>query len=447
MTAMPTAARNSVVHGQAPATGVAALTVVMVLFFIMALVAAYTNRNLVFEQRISANSYRVARAGEAAEAGLDWSVAMLNGGRIDNNCLPSVNAANADFRRRYLVDVARSETPEGGYEPPWTNDITLKMYAACIVQNGVQQCVCPSLAARNPTMTVPADGLGGSFRINTDLSGSAVRSGAVGIIAKGCASPGSGTASCYTQADTALTTADSVSIDQINVGLLRALPLVPLAALTTGGAVVVTGGTLTATNGSNNAALTVHAPTVPTVTAPGATVLSGPAGSGSDGLMIDTSLSDLAAMPNNRWFRSMFAIDPVNFAALPATRVVPCGGGACTSTDLAATLAGFPRNPVLVQGSLTLDVAGQLGDPANPVLLIVNGPLTINAGMAIFGLVHATSITWNVASTVQGAVVSAGTFTAIQSATLTYRQDLLDILRLRYGSFVRVPGSWRQLVN
>lgn len=446
MTALPRPTHNNIAIQQAPATGVAALTVVMVLFFIMALVAAYTNRSLVFEQRISANSYRVARAAESAEAGLDWSVAMLNGGRIDDNCVPSVNAINADFRRRYFLDVARPDTPEGGYEPPWTNDITLKMFAACIVQNGVQQCVCPSLTARNPTMTVPADGIGGSFRINTDLSGSAVRSGVVGIIAKGCASPGSGTDSCYTQNDNPVTVADSVSIDQINVGLLRALPLAPLAALTTGGNVLVTGGTLTASNGSNNAALTVHAPAV-AVNLPGAMMLAAPAGAPDNGLEIDPKLAALAALPNSRWFRSMFALDPVNFAALPATQVVPCGGGACTSTDLTATLAGFPRNPVLVQGSLTLDVAGQLGDAANPVLLIVDGPLTISAGMTIFGFVHATSITWNAASTVQGAVVSAGTFTASQSATLTYRQDLLDILRLRYGSFVRVPGSWRQLVN
>lgn len=446
MSAAPAVTCNSAAHRQAPATGVAALTVVMVLFFVMALVAAYTNRNLVFEQRISANSYRVARAAESAEAGLDWAVAMLNGGRVDNNCVPSSNTAYADFRRRYLVDFSQPDAPEGGYQVPWFNDATLKMYPACIVRDGVLHCVCPSLAARNPGMTVAADGMGGAFRIQTELSGSAVRPGAMGVVAKGCASPGSDVTSCYTQSDTALTTADSVSIDQINVGLLRAMPLAPLAALTTGGAVLVTGGTLTATNGSNNAGLTVHAPTL-TVSAPGATVLAGPAGSGSDGLMMDASLSTLAGQPNNRWFRSLFAIDPVNFAALPATQRVPCPGGACSSTSLTATLDGFPRNPVLVQGSLTLDVAGQLGDAANPVLLIVNGPLTINAGVTIFGLVHATSINWNAASTVQGALVSSGTFTAVQSATLNYRQDLLDTLRLRYGSFVRVPGSWRQRVN
>ncbi len=447
MTALRSTVPSNATHRRAPANGAAALTVVMVLFFVMALVAAYTNRNLVFEQRISANSYRVARAAESAEAGLDWTVAMLNGGRVDNNCVPSTVATNADFRRRYLVDFVQSGAADGGYQLPWLGDATLTMYAACVVREGAMQCVCPSLTARNPAMTVNADGLGGAFRIETRLSGNEPRPGAVGIVAKGCASPGSDVTSCYSQNTDATTVADSVSMDQINVGLLRALPLAPLAALTTGGTVLVTGGTLAASNGSNNAGLTVHTPTPLTVTAPGTTLLAGPAGSGSDGLMIDTTLSDLAAMPNNRWFRSMFAIDPVNFAALPATQVVACPGGACTSSSLTNTLAGFPRNPVLVQGSLTLDVAGQLGDAANPVMLIVNGPLTISAGMTIFGFVHATSITWSAASTVQGAVVSVGTFTASQNATLTYRQDLLDLLRLRYGSFVRVPGSWKQLLN
>ena len=65
-----------------PGRGMAALTVVMILFFVMALVAAYTNRNLLFEQRISANSYRSNRALEAADAGVEWTVAMLNAGRI-----------------------------------------------------------------------------------------------------------------------------------------------------------------------------------------------------------------------------------------------------------------------------------------------------------------------------------------------------------------------------
>ena len=91
-------------HPLAPRRGIAALTVVMILFFVMAMVAAYTNRNLVFEQRISANSYRSNRALEAADAGVEWAVAMLNAGRVDANCQATNNNAFGDFRSRYLVE-------------------------------------------------------------------------------------------------------------------------------------------------------------------------------------------------------------------------------------------------------------------------------------------------------------------------------------------------------
>lgn len=430
---------------RAPASGVAALTVVMILFFVMALVAAYTNRNLVFEQRISANSYRVARAAESAEAGLDWTVAMLNGGRIDANCVPSSNTANSDFRRRYLVDAAQPGADEGGYTFPWSADASLLMYPACINRAGVLQCICPSLATRSPVMAVPADGTGATFRVQFELPGSVSRPGAVGLIALGCASPGTDSTSCYTQQrNDVITAADALARNQLNLGLLRALPLAPLAVLTVGGAVQVSAGTLTASNGSNNAALTVHAGGALT----GPSVLAGPAGSGSDGRMDnDTSLAQLAAAPDNLWFRSLFAIDPASFAALPATRVLACAGGACTAADLTATLASYPRNPVLVQGSLDLNGGGPLGSTTDPVLLIVTGALTVSTAVNISGLVHADSINWTAPASVQGALVAVNGFAASANATLTYRQDLLDTLRLRYGSFLRVPGSWKQLAN
>jgi hypothetical protein len=55
---------------------VATLTVVMVLFFVVSLVAAYAGRTSIFEQRTSANQYRSTQALEAAEAGLEWAVVL-----------------------------------------------------------------------------------------------------------------------------------------------------------------------------------------------------------------------------------------------------------------------------------------------------------------------------------------------------------------------------------
>ena len=83
--------------------GAASLIVVMVLFFVISMVAAYTNRNLIFEQKTAANQQRSTRALEAADAGIEWALTMLNTGRITNACATSALVTDTDFRQRYLV--------------------------------------------------------------------------------------------------------------------------------------------------------------------------------------------------------------------------------------------------------------------------------------------------------------------------------------------------------
>ena len=100
--------------------GAAALIVTMVLFFAMTLAAAYVNRNLVFEQRISANQYRATQAFEAAEAGLEWALAQLNNPlKLEADCRPGTSAQAKTFRERYLgFDAASAtHTPNIGRKP------------------------------------------------------------------------------------------------------------------------------------------------------------------------------------------------------------------------------------------------------------------------------------------------------------------------------------------
>ena len=83
--------------------GAATLVVVMVLFFIISMVAAYTSRNLIFEQRTSANQYRSTQAQEAAEAGL-----------ADRACQQPVGCARARLKafgkaQRCVFDVGLGE--------------------------------------------------------------------------------------------------------------------------------------------------------------------------------------------------------------------------------------------------------------------------------------------------------------------------------------------------
>lgn len=431
--------RSLQLSARAPNRGVAALTVVMILFFVMALVAAYTNRNLVFEQRISANSYRSNRALEAADAGVEWTVAMLNAGRVDGNCQPSTDATVTDFRSRYLQAASVDTFGEGGYSLAWGANVNNRVYPACIIRDGALSCICPSLGGAVPDIGAPADGIGSAFRITFLLPGNEVRAGAVEFAARGCANPGSGTSACYAQTG-GVPTIDGLSAALTTVGLVRALPVAPKAALTAGTAVDAAAGGLLVSNADNSTGLTVHAGGA--ITPSGTSQFAGPAGSGSDGrLDNDGSLAALAVQADEGWFRALFGMDSATYQRQPAVVRVDCATG-CTLADLNATLAGYPRNPIWVAGNLDIDAAANLGSANDPLMLIVTGTLTVSANANIRGFVHANQVSWTAPASLQGAVVSRTSFSASAVATLRYDKPALDIIRLRYGSFVRAPGSW-----
>ena len=77
---------------------------------------------------------------------------------------------------------------------------------------------------------------------------------------------------------------------------------------------------------------------------------------------------------------------------------------------------------------------------------IIDGDLRVTVATPITGFVHAKNIAWNNAgATVRGALVTPGNFTSLNGATLIYDVDVINTIRLYYGSFVRVPGSWKSI--
>src|SRR4051812_40268300 len=82
--------------------GAATLVVVMMLFLVMALLAAYANRNLMFEQRIAGSYARGSLSQEVAEGGIEWALSQLNGPAIDAACKP-VSTGGQRFVDKYLL--------------------------------------------------------------------------------------------------------------------------------------------------------------------------------------------------------------------------------------------------------------------------------------------------------------------------------------------------------
>ena len=429
--------------------GMAALTVVMVLFFVMAMLAAYTNRNLVFEQRISANSYRATRALEAADAGVEWSIGMLNAGRITATCTPAEPdqaAALTDFRSRYLVPVTDNSNVEGAFSVPWGQVPANRVYPTCVIVNGAPRCACPAMGQAAEAINVPADGVATAFRITFRLfNDDTVRGGAVQLVSRGCSNPGAGDTSCIAQNNNAPAVDGSTSVIT-TLGLVRALPVAPKATLTAGTTITATApGELQVSNGDSKTGLTAQAGGV--LNAPTSRFV-GPAGTRDEGRGDNvTELAALSAQGADPWFRAHFVLDAESYQRQPAVVRLDCAAG-CNRARIAAALVLNPRNPIWANGDVNLDAAAggvvdDLGTAANPMMLIVNGNLTISGDAIIYGFAHANQITWSApATTWHGALVSATSFTATTVATLRYDKAVLDTIRLGYGSFVRAPGGW-----
>lgn len=411
--------------------GVATLVVVMALFFVVSMVAAYASRNLIFEQRTSANQYRSTQAFEAAEAGLEWALAMLNGGRVDAACLPTVDPTFDEFRTRHLS----ADVSTGIYTPTtWDNaGIATPLRASCVRNAGGWDCSCPSTGAANLVAPV-GDGSFPAFSVRFEATGlpGLVRAYSVACTAlnNNCLRQGLGTAG------------DAAATVSALVGLARSLPTAPAAPLTVRGNLDVGGFALhvanadAATNG-----ITVN--TGGSFSAANAVLDTVPGAPGGNSVVDnDASLSGLSA---DRMFLSFLGVDRNTFKRQPSTLVVSCESGGC-ATSLRDTINSNPGRPIWIDGNLTLESDVTLGSAAQPVLLVVRGNITLaTAGTHIFGIVYSQATNWTAdgAGVVQGAAMAEGAFSGSSAPAFVYDADVVNRLRLTYGSMIRVPGGWR----
>jgi hypothetical protein len=80
-----------------------------------------------------------------------------------------------------------------------------------------------------------------------------------------------------------------------------------------------------------------------------------------------------------------------------------------------------------------------------PVLLVVNGDVTFGAAVRVYGMIYSRAVTTTTsgAGEIQGAWVAEGALVGTGAPTVVYNADVLNRLRLLYGSMVKVPGSWK----
>ena len=298
--------------------GVAALAVTMLLFFVMVLGVAFVNRNLVFEQRASANQYRSTQAFEAAEAGIEWAIAQLSRNqRIGADCLPTADTAATSFRSRQLAHDAATAT----FTPTtWLDSGTAQALRSSCVRDGAGwRCSCP--ASGHPVVA-PSGIPGAAFSVLFEATG---QPGLIRASAFGCSSLGGPCAIGST------TPTDASARIQVLLGLLPSLRTSPAAALTAQGAIDADGAAFGAHNADTaSGGLALHSGGAVSASL---AQLSGPAGGAAPSALAAHD-SALSALTPSQFFASYFGLDKAAWARQPLVRRMTCSGD-CTAALLA----------------------------------------------------------------------------------------------------------------
>lgn len=412
--------------------GAATLVVVMSLFLVVAMLAAYASRNVVYEQRIASNSYRIGVAYETAEAGVEWALAMLNGDRINASCSNDSGGAS-DFRSRYLN--INQSTRAVTQVLAGTNGVAACAYGSTNSWN----CQCPA----NGTLVMPvlnaATGLQPMFSIGFR---SGTRPGTAQVLVTGCTGLSSSCANNLTAAANALGKAEQ-SVDVALVSALKMPPVSPLVArgqVNPGSPAAL--GLFNAVPGSSGLLVqTGEALSVDQLARAEGTPGSLP----SDSMI--TADASIRSATAEAFFASFFGMSSDYYQGQPKMRTVNVAS-AC-SGDCAPTLrdqiaAGAQMFWLDTPATLATNVT--LGAIDNPVVVVVNGDLTISQPLQIYGLLYVRgNLSWangsGLPAVVTGAVVTEGSITASGSVNLVYNAAVMQILNNQRGSFVRVPGS------
>lgn len=415
--------------------GAATLVIVMVLFLIMALLAAYANRALLFEQRIANSYYRASVAQEAAEAGLEWAVAQLNGGAVNANCSP-VATGGTRFVDRYLAvsDVDR------GIKQAGVGGVT-SMVADCMKTSSGWTCRCPALGAWAAPASASGTGMTPSFGIYLQPITFPINPGGAFLLqSQGCTNSVAST--CETSDSTAQTSEGSSLLDA-TIALVSAVRSPPAAPLVVKGNVTVTGTGLGLHNTDPRSAGLLY-DVGGTVSGFNDSRLNSVPGTSPAQARISSDGTLTAA--NADVFRMFMGAPADRYKNHPSLRTVSCNGD-CAADLLAAYTAG--KRIMWVQGDLTIDSSVALGSLADPVVIVATGDITLTGALQLNGmLVGRGNVSWsNSAGTslINGMLLVEGNLSTSGAMDIVYQQSLANQLRNRVGSYVRVPGGWTDM--
>jgi hypothetical protein len=385
--------------------GATTLAITVVLLPAFALAALLAHPRHVDEPRGATRRQQASQAFEAAEAGLEWGLAMLDEPRsVDAQCRATAGTATSFRQRSVAIEAATGRIA------------ALPARPGCTRSGDAWQCRC----AADDSPATGQSAATTAFELRFDA---AAAPGLLRLTSTGCRRPPCGDPR-----------EDASRRLEVTLGLVPALAHPPVAALTARGDVDAGGAALAFH--SRDTGIGVHAGGA--VRAPAARyggAAGAPAATPVEG---DTSLRGQAP---ERLFASLFGLDKALWRRQPGvgefTCAAPCNDRV---TERLAT-----HRLLFVDGDLAMDGPVAIGTLERPVIVVASGGVRLRGAVTLHGLLYGASLSWNDAPAgglVRGAVVLEGSYAGNGAPVLVRDGDVLAALKTA-GSFARLPGSWK----
>lgn len=367
-----------------------ALASILILLVLLLIALVYSGRIAVSDIRTSGAEAKAVQAFEAAEAGLQAAIGLLN-------------AQQENYVKDDIDNTTASPNPDGWMDPNTITQQTTGDSSVFSFTSGTYSTWSASL----------------SNIVNGDFS-------RLLITSRGCSD---GCSPCDSSCKS------TAVVSQV-MGLRPLFPGHPDATLVAAGTVDLSGSVTVACQ-----AATPHT----CIHSGGITTLQKADMVDPLGSVIQNDAA-LAAMTPESLFEQFFG---ANSASVQGSANITCSNGTCPvsidSPNGDGTLIWIDASsPFTINASL----ASQIGSPGNPVLMVVYNPggnnFKLNGNTTFYGVIYVMG-GWNNSgggtTNIQGAVITDGNFSGSGTPDPTYNPGVIDHVRNR-GVYLPAPGGW-----
>lgn len=397
--------------------GVGTVFVAMVLVLASSLVALYTHRGTITEQRLSSNEIRQKQAFAAASAGIDHALAEMRkaGGipRVGSPLAPKTLQHDSGTLRYEARYCKADDIPD------------------CPNSKAAFSCAAPDSAASVAAVSCGWSDDNASVQRIVQLMGNTPSlAGTIStpVITKGTTNLLTGGASILNYFNDLTVWAGGNFLGQSATGktFIRNEVTHPVAQETD--SYRTTGNSPGCNNPPTGYQCSTHGSTV-----------------GHDTVLGDSNLSSLTT---DEFFQYFFGQSQATYLSEKITFVVDLNDtlsemdyGEDTYATTTNSLTGMKSKAIWVEGDASL--SGTIGTQDEPVILIVKGALTLGSNVEINGLVFVTGdINSTGTPTVYGAMVSGGNANATGNLKVVYDPKTLKG-SAGLGKAAKFPGGWR----